>query len=133
MSRTKETRLLMETWRKFMNEAVDSSSMARHNIDKYGEPEGAGVITKGTKVQRTTNPMAKMLPNNFKYNPEGRVVHVDNGEPVNDRYYKDLDPLPGDFEYSEIGDIISSDTGEIMNQEFSDSLEADEDMSSDDF
>lgn len=133
MSRTKETRLLMETWRKFMNEAVDSSSMARHNIDKYGAPEGAGVITTGTKVQRTTNPMAKILPNNFMYREDGVVVHRDNGEPVNDNHYKDLDPLPGDFEYSEIGDIISSDTGEIMNQEFSDPLEADEDMSSNDF
>ena len=128
MSRTKETRLLMETWRKFMNEAPSQASLNRHYIDKHGASEDAGVITTGTKVQRTTNPMAKILPNNFMYRADGVVVHRDNGEPVNDKHYKDLDPLPGDFEYSSIGDIISSDTGEIMNQAFADSLESDEDL-----
>ena len=112
MSRTKETKLIMESWRKFINEAPSQASDYRYREDKFGKPEGAGVITKGTPAKEITNPEAKRLPNNFKYNPEGRVVHVDNGEPVNDRHYKDLSYPPEDFEYDEVGNLVSSDTVE---------------------
>ena len=112
MSRTKETKLIMESWRKFINEAPSRASDYRYREDKFGKPEGAGVIGKGTPAKEITNPEAKRLPNNFKYNSEGRVVHVDNGEPVNDRHYKDLSEPKEGYKYDEVGNLVPDYTGE---------------------
>lgn len=139
MSRTKETKLIMESWRKFMNEAESSASKNRETYDvKYGtsplSPEDRRP-TSGTPAKEITNPEAKRLPNNFRYNSAGKVVHVDNGMEANDRHYKDLsepqegfqydevgnlipiDIPPGDFEYDEAGNLVHSDTVEAGSED----------------
>lgn len=79
----------MESWRKFMNEAKNSSDKYHKKFHPdYGtekRPPSAGDPTFGQKPAptRPDHKEVKYLPDNFMYRADGVVVHRDNGEEVN--------------------------------------------------